>query len=84
VRPGDSIGATLSMQLGGLTISAVKEGSTASEAGLMPNDLITAINGNSTRYMPLKKAIKSIKRSRNGKVDLTVRKDMVMWGKGGL
>jgi uncharacterized protein (TIGR00299 family) protein len=84
VRPSDSIGAALSMQFDGLTVSAVKEGSTASEADLGPNDLITAINGNSTRYMPLNKAIALIKRSRDEKVNLTIRKDMVMWGKGGL
>ena len=83
VMPGDSIGAALSMQFDGLTVSAIKEGSTASEAGLGPNDLISAINGNSTRYMPLKKAIELIKRSKDGKVNLTIRKDVVMWGKGG-
>ena len=84
VRPDDSIGAVLSMQFDGLTVSAIKEGSAASEADLGPNDIITAINGNSTRYMPLKRAIELIKRSKDGKVDLTVRKDIVMWGKGGL
>jgi len=84
VGPSDSIGATLSMQLDGLTVSAIDEGSPASEAGLMPGDIITAINGNSTRYMPLKKAIALIKRSRDGKVNLAVRKDLIMWGKGGL
>ncbi len=84
VRPRDSIGVTLSMQFDGLTVSAVKDGSTASEAELAPNDLIMAINGRSTRYMPLKKAIALIKRSRGGKVNLIVRKDIVMWGKGGL
>ncbi len=84
VGPSDSMGATLSMQLDGLTVSAVNEGSTASEAGLMPGDIITAINGDSTRYMSLKKAIASIKRSRDGKVNLTIRKEIVVWGKGGL
>ena len=72
------------MQFDGLTVSAVKDGSTASEAGLKPNDIITAINGSSTRYMPLNRAIELIKRSMGGKVDLTVKKEMVIWGKGGL
>lgn len=84
VRPGGSIGAALSMQFDGLTVSAVKKGSAASEAGLEPNDIITAINGSSTRYMPLKKAIELIKRSKDGKVELTVKKEVIMWGKGGL
>lgn len=84
VRPGDSIGVTLSMQLDGLTISDIKAGSAASETGLKPNDLIVEINGNPTRYMPLKRAVELINRSKDGKVDLVVRKDIVMWGKGGL
>ena len=84
VGPGGSIGAALSMQFDGLTVSAVKDGSTASEAGLKPNDIITAINGSSTRYMPLSRAIELIKRSTGGKVDLTVKKEMVIWGRGGL
>ena len=80
---GNATGASLSMEFDGLTVSAVEEGSAAFEAGLTPNDIITAINGNSTRYMPLKKANALIKRSRDGKVNLIVKKDMIMWGKGG-
>ena len=83
VRPRDSIGATLSMQFDGLTVSEVDEDSTAMEAGLNPNDIIIAINGKSVCYMPLNKAIALIKKSRGGSVNLTVRKDVVMWGKGG-
>lgn len=79
-----SIGAALSMQFEGLTVSAVKEGSAAFEADLKPKDIITAINGDSTRYMPLKKAIALIKGSRGGEVSLTIRKDVIMWGKGGV
>jgi|GEM_PF-1925 TIGR00299 family protein len=84
VRPFDSIGATLAMQFDGLTVTKIKEGSTGYEAGLRPDDIIIEINGNPTSYMPLKKAITLIKRSKDGKVNLTVRKDVVMWGKGGV
>ncbi|MDP2929464.1 MAG: PDZ domain-containing protein [Candidatus Omnitrophota bacterium] len=84
VSPDDPIGATLTMRLEGLTVSAVKEGSSAYEAGLMPEDLIIKINGNLTRYMPLKKAMEAIKRSKGGKVSLIIRKEIVMWGKGGV
>jgi uncharacterized protein (TIGR00299 family) protein len=83
VMPGDSVGAVLSMQLDGLTVSSIKDGSTGYEAGLRPNDVITAINGSSTHFMPLKDAVSLIKRSKDGEVNLTVRKDVVMWGKGG-
>lgn len=82
--PGDSIVPDLSMQFDGLTLSNIKDGSAAFTAGLKPGDLIMEINGNSTRYMPLKRAIELVKKSKDGKVELTVRKDIVMWGKGGL
>ena len=84
VSPDNPIGATLAMQLEGLTVSAIDEGSSAYEAGLMPGDLIIKINGNSTRYMPLKRAIEAIKKSKGGKVSLNIRKEIVMWGKGGV
>ena len=83
VGPDGSIGATLVMQFDGLTISALKDGA-AYEAGLKPNDLIMKINGESTRYMPLKRSIEIIKKSKGGQVNLTVRKDIIMWGKGGV
>jgi C-terminal processing protease CtpA/Prc len=71
------------MQFDGLTVSEIKPGSPASEAGLKQSDLIMSINGNSTRYMPLKKAIGLIKSSKGDKIDLVVRRDVIMWGKGG-
>ena len=54
-------GTSFSMKFDGLTISEVKEGSSAAIAGLRKDDLVTAINGQSTRYMPLKKAIELVK-----------------------
>lgn len=84
VGPDGSIGATLAIQFDGLTISALKDGIAAYEAGLKPNDLIMEINGESTRYMPLKKSIEIIKKSKNGQVNLTIRKEMIMWGNGGV
>lgn len=79
-----SIGATLTMQFDGLTVSAVKEGEGAYEARLKPGDLIVEINGESTRYMPLKKALDIIKKLKDSQVKLIVRKDVIMWGKGGV
>ncbi|MDP3791789.1 MAG: PDZ domain-containing protein [Candidatus Omnitrophota bacterium] len=82
VSAGD-IGAEFKMQFDGLTISDVKNGSFAQGAGLRPNDLVTYINGQSTRYMPIKKASELIKRSKDGIIRLTIRREIVMWGKEG-
>lgn len=76
---GGDIGASFSMEFDGLTVSAVKEGSTAFESGLMKDDLIVAINGRSTRYMPLKKALELIKKSKNSAVRFTFRRELTIW-----
>jgi C-terminal processing protease CtpA/Prc len=83
VESDGSIGATLVIKFDGLTVFAVKDGSGAFMAGLEPNDLIMQINGESTRFMPLKRANEIIKGSKGGQVNLTVRKEVIMWGKGG-
>ena len=79
----DLIGVNLKMELDGLTIAEVKEPSTAQAAGLRQNDIIIDINSNPTRYMPLKRAVEIIKKSKGDKVKLTIRREVVMWGKEG-
>ena len=83
VSPDFLIGVTLNMQFDGLTVSSVKDNGPAQEAGLKQNDVIMDINGNSTRYMPLKKAVEVIKRSRGDVVNLTIRREIVMWANEG-
>ena len=46
-------------------------------------DLITGINGQATRYMPINKALELIKKSKGATVMLTFRREVVMWGKEG-
>jgi hypothetical protein len=81
IGPGDA-GVTFSMQFDGLTVSDVGIGSPAEKAGLKNNDIVTAIDGRSTRYMPLKKSLELIKASARRPVRLTFRREVVMWGKG--
>lgn len=80
---GRDTGLELKMQFDGLTVAGIREGSRAQAAGMMPNDLITYINGQSTRYTPIKKAAELIKKSRGGIVKITFRRDVVIWGKEG-
>jgi len=75
-------GVSFSMELDGLTVSAMKNASPSLETALKKDDLIVAIDGNSTRYMPLKKAVDLIKASKKDSVKLTIRRDIIIWRKG--
>ncbi|NQU95433.1 MAG: PDZ domain-containing protein [Candidatus Omnitrophica bacterium] len=77
----DIIGGKLDMLRDGLTIVDLKEGSPGQEAGLSKDDLIIAINGASTRYMPLSDAIKIIENKKTGAIKFTVRRDATIWRK---
>jgi len=76
VEPG---GAAFTMETKGLTVSGVKEGSPAFDSGLKKDDLIVAINGSATRYMPLKKALGMIKKTRGKAISLTLRREILIW-----
>jgi len=77
--PADLIGASLNMEFEGLTVSNVKEGEAAFKGGLKKGDLVVAINGKSTRYMPLKKAVEAIRNTKGTTVNLTVRRELTFW-----
>lgn len=80
-KPNDLIGASFSMEFDGLTIAYIKEGGPADKAGLKKSDLITAIDGKPTRYMPLKDAIKIIRSSKSNYVKFTLRREILIWRK---
>jgi len=73
------IDAKLDMKIDGLTVVQVKQGGIAGAAGLEDNDLIVSIDNESTRYMPLKKAVALIKDQNRQAVTFLVRKEMVLW-----
>jgi len=77
----DILGARFDMPVDGLTVAGVAPEGKAASAGLMKNDLITAICGVSTRYMPLKEAIKMIEDRTPGTITLTVRRKVTIWRK---
>lgn len=80
---GNDIGAELKMLFDGLTVVNIDHDSPAQSAGLIQNDVIISINGKSTRYMPIKKALELISKSKGGMVKLIIRREIVMWGKEG-
>jgi len=79
----DLIGCDFSMEFDGLTISKIYEGGSSAAAGIEAGDLVVDIDGNPTRYMPLKKAIDMIKDSNEDTVKLTIRREVVLWSQRG-
>ena len=73
------IGAAFSMEFDGLTVSSVREGGAAADAGIKKGDLVTGIEGKATRYMPLNDAVAMIRNSKGGTVRLTIRKEILIW-----
>lgn len=82
LAPSDRIGATLDIGPDGLAIFAVEEGAQAYRAGLKKGDLVTAINGKSTRYLQFGKALAIIGEAEGDLIKLTIHRDAVIW-KGG-
>lgn len=76
------IGAGFSMEFSGLTISKVIEDGPVFTAGLNKGDLVTAIDGQSTRYMPIKKVVSYIRSAKRNVIRFTIRRDIVIWWKG--
>jgi C-terminal processing protease CtpA/Prc len=73
------IGANFAMELDGLTISSVKDDGPAKKSGLFKGDLIAAIDGKPTRYMPINKAVELVKSGKNSNVKLTFRREITLW-----
>ncbi len=73
------IGATFAMEFDGLTIASVRGDGASHKSGLKKGDLVIAIDGKPTRYMPLTNAINMIKNSKENTVKLTVRREVLIW-----
>ncbi len=81
-RSLDDIGLLLKMQEDGLTVAALRSTSQAARSGLIDGDIITHINGVSTRYMPFRAAKNKITDSLlAGDVELDIVRDLVLWRK---
>ena len=65
------------MKFDGLTVDQIIQGGYASAGGLKEGDLITSIDGQATRYMPLKKAIEVIRESAGQPVKITFRRILI-------
>ncbi|MEA3347323.1 MAG: PDZ domain-containing protein [Candidatus Auribacterota bacterium] len=73
-RTFSGIGASLSMEETGLTIISVMPKKPADLAGLKALDLVIAINGQPTRYMPMEEAIRKISSPVMKTIDLLINR----------
>ncbi|MFH1594405.1 MAG: PDZ domain-containing protein [Candidatus Omnitrophota bacterium] len=73
------IGGDLDIKFDGLIVTDIESGGPGHKSGLEENDLIVAINGESTRYMPLKEVIKRIMDSWDKDLKFTIRRDLTIW-----
>lgn len=81
---GDLIGATLTFRFDGLTVTEIRDGGAAALAGLRKGDLVTAIDGQPTRYMPLKKVVEAIRTAKGDSVKITFRREVTIWRQSAL
>ena len=75
----DPSGLSFNMEPKGLTISEVRQnGNAVVGEEIKKDDLVFSIDGKSTRYMPLNKAMKLIKKGKDS-VNLTIRREVLIW-----
>ncbi len=79
IDAADITGSSFAMEFDGLTVTASPEASASYAAGLRKGDLVTSIDGKSTRYMPLKDAVKMMKKAKGKNIELTIRREILMW-----
>ncbi|NQT46358.1 MAG: PDZ domain-containing protein [Candidatus Omnitrophica bacterium] len=78
--PKFMVGASFKYVISGLTVSGVETGGPAHNAGLLEGDYIERIDGEQTRYMPIKKFYKTLAAAKDD-VGLTIRREVTVWGK---
>lgn len=72
------LGLKLKLEYQGIVLDAVKAESPAEASGLKERDLLTHVNGSSTRYLPLKTTASMIRRTVGAAVVLTVRRSALL------
>jgi C-terminal processing protease CtpA/Prc len=78
----DNSGMSLEINEEGLMIKSIRRGSDAAKSGLLERDIITNINEESTRYMPLDKAILNIEESfKSDNLKIDILRSMSLWRK---
>lgn len=79
--PKGAPGVTFKMEFNGLTVSNIESGAAGTEYGLKVGDLITYIDGKTTRYTPFKEALEAIREPKGDGVNLTIKREITIWKK---
>lgn len=77
-EPGD-FGFDVKLDARGLVVTGVKDGSAAAKAGLKAEDVLVAVDGGTTRYVPVKKLIGVMNKNQTElRTVLTVRRSALL------
>jgi hypothetical protein len=77
-RDLSEFGVQFKLEHRGTVLQSVKAGSPASRAGLKEQDLCVAVNGSSTRYLPIHKMLETIKSGPSEASTVTVRRSVIL------
>jgi C-terminal processing protease CtpA/Prc len=72
------LGFKLKLKYEGVITHSVKEGGSAYLAGIRNKDLVIALDGEATRYMPLKELVRKIEQSEEDRLVFTVRRSVIL------
>ena len=72
------LGLTLKFVYDGLIVESVEQNGAADAAGMKENDLVTYVNGVSTRYMPIQKVHQLILESTGEKLAFTIQRTALL------
>ena len=72
-------GIALGLSHDGLVVERLEERGAAAAAGLRPGDRVMALDGQSTRYLPVAEAQRLLEEGADAVARLTLRRDAAMW-----
>ena len=75
------IGAGLGLRTEGVIVTGVTAGGPFDRAGIRKGDLIFRIEGNNTRYMPMRRITELIRQDEGRRIEIVIRRDLTLWRK---
>ncbi len=73
-----NLGLKLKLESNGIVVEKVIEGSLASDAGIKEGDLLSKVEGQSTRYMPINKVADALADRKDKEIVISVRRSVML------